>query len=333
MAKNNFRTDRDLNRVTLHRMHRIFERIRAGDYPNRRKLADELEVSQKTIHRDIEYLKDFHGIPIEYDVHNYGYRFSGEVGEFPLLKLTEGELFAIFVAEKALEQYVGTPFEKPLRNTFKRFTAGLSGELSVQWSELQSAISFKGVEGSPVDAAVFQQLALAIRQNRDITFDYRGLKDSRHQHRHVRPYELVMAEHQWYLFAFDVGRDEIRRFVPSRLRNLQTTKTRFVKPRDFSAGKLMQHSFGIFSGGSPVSVRILFDSFASRLIRERHWHPSQQIVERNRGKLELLLTLGGFEEVERWILSWGQHARVLDPPELIARLRTSIQRCLKEYEV
>lgn len=331
MAKNKLRTDRDLNRATLHRLHRIFERIRAGDRPNRRKLAEELEVGESTIHRDVEFMKIFLHLPIEYDTHRYGYFFSTPVSHFPLLKLTEGELFAIFVGEKALEQYVGTPFEKPLRNTFKKFTAGLSGELSFQWSELQSAISFKSIEVNPVDAQVLQLLVMAVRQRCEITFNYRGLKDKRFAPRRVQPYELVSADHQWYLFAFDPMRKDIRKFVPGRMKAVQRTKTRFVKPKDFSAIKQLQNSFGVFSGGSPKTIQILFDHFAAKLIRERNWHPSQHITERKGGKLELSMVLGGFEEIERWLLSWGKHAQVLSPPELIERLKVTMTKCLHQY--
>ena len=52
-------------------------------------------------------MKDLMKLPIKYDVHRLGYCFSSPVSDFPLLKLTEGELFAIFVGEKALEQYPG----------------------------------------------------------------------------------------------------------------------------------------------------------------------------------------------------------------------------------
>jgi proteasome accessory factor B len=129
-------------------------------------------VSEKTIHRDIEFMRERMNLPIEYDPHHYGFHFSEPVSHFPLLHLTEGELFAVFVAEKALEQYVGTPFEKPLKNTFDKFTAGLSGELSVHWTELQNAISFKSIDVNAVDARLFQALVLAVRQHREITFDY-----------------------------------------------------------------------------------------------------------------------------------------------------------------
>ena len=248
-----------------------------------------------------------------------------------MLKLTEGELFAIFVGEKALEQYVGTPFEQSLRTTFKKFTAGLSGELSFQWSELQNAISFKSIEVNPVDVRLMQNLILSIRKRCEIHFDYRGLKDECFQRRRVRPYELVCGDHQWYLFALDVECNDIRRFVPGRMKNLCSTDSTFVKPRDFSASKHLQNSFGIFSGGKPVTIQIAFDRFASQLVRERQWHSSQRITEHQDGTLELCFTLGGFEEIERWILSWGEHARVMAPPELIARLKTTMKKNLAQY--
>jgi predicted DNA-binding transcriptional regulator YafY len=331
MPKENFRTGRDLNRVTLHRIHRIFERIRAGDFPNRPALAKEIQVSKKTIYRDIEFMKDFMNLPIVFNTQRRGYYFTTPVSNFPLLKLTEGELFAIFVGEKALEKYVGTPYEKQLRNTFKKFTAGLSDELSFQWSELQNAISFKSIEGSPVDVGAMQQLVLAIRQRREVTFSYRGLKNTRFEHRRVQPYELVSVDHQWYLFAFDMVSKEVKKFVPGRMKTIHTTSVSFVKPKDFSATKHLQNSFGVFSGGKTNTIQILFDRFASRLIRERHWHPSQRITEHKGGKLELSLVLGGFEEIERWLLSWGDRARVISPPELINRLKATMSKCLAQY--
>jgi predicted DNA-binding transcriptional regulator YafY len=331
MPKKLLRTDRDLNRVTLHRIHRIFERIRSGDFPNRATLAKEIQVSKKTIYRDIEFMKDFMILPIEFNAHHRGYQFSTSVSNFPLLKLTEGELFAIFVGEKALEHYVGTPYEGQLRSTFKKFTAGLSDELSFQWSELQNAISFKSIEVNPVDVRVMQQLVLAIRRRREITFDYRGLMNERFKHRRVHPYELVSVDHQWYLFALDLASKELKKFVPGRMKVLHSTSVTFVKPKDFSAMKHLQNSFGVFSGGKPKVIRIHFDRFGAQLVRERHWHPSQRITELKGGRLELSLVLGGFEEIERWLLSWGEHAQVVAPPELISRLRATMRKCLTNY--
>jgi len=79
-------------------------------------------------------------------------------------------------------------------------------------------------------------------------------------------------------------------------------------------------------------VKIRFDSFASRLVRERDWHPTQKIREIKGGGIELEMTLGALEEIERWILSWGDHAEVLGPKALIdsvtKRIR-SMQQCYR----
>ena len=64
-----------------------------------------------------------------------------------------------------------------------------------------------------------------------------------------------------------------------------------------------------------------FDPFSARLVAERKWHESQRIQEKADGSIILELELGGLEEIERWILSWGKHARVLAPKELAARIR------------
>ena len=276
-------------------------------------------------------MKDLMELPIEYDVHRLGYYFSSPVSDFPLLKLTEGELFAIFVGEKALGQYIGTPYEKPLRNTFEKFTAGLSGELYFQWTELQNAISFKSIEANTVDARVFQQLVIAIRQRCEVVFDYQGLKDTKFKGGRVHADDLVSAENQWDLFALDVKSQKIKRFVPGRMRALQTTKTSFLKPNGFSVAKELENSFSIFSGSRPTTVEIVFDRFAGRLVRERHWHSSQHLTELKGGKVKLSLVVGGFEEIERWLLSWGDHAQVLSPPELIHRLQATMTRCLEIY--
>ena len=77
-------------------------------------MARELEVSTKTIHRDLEFMRDRLNLPLEYDGSRNGYFYHGEVSSFPTLQITEGEIFALVVAEKALQQYRGTSFEKPL---------------------------------------------------------------------------------------------------------------------------------------------------------------------------------------------------------------------------
>ncbi len=107
-----------------------------------------------------------------------------------------------------------------------------------------------------------------------------------------------------------------------RIRNVRASKTKFRRPIDFSIGRFLEQSFGVFAKPSKAkhTIRIVFDAFAASRIQERQWHPSQKIKQLRDGGIELSLSLGNLEEIERRVLSWGTHAQVLAPSELKERL-------------
>ena len=87
------------------RMHRL---IQSGKFPNCRKLSEELEVCAKTIQRDIDFMRYRLQLPIEYDQLKFGFFYTEPVEAFPAMEMSEGELVALLVAEKALGQHRGT---------------------------------------------------------------------------------------------------------------------------------------------------------------------------------------------------------------------------------
>ena len=85
----------------------------------------------------------------------------------------------------------------------------------------------------------------------------------------------------------------------------------------------------VFALGIRHRVRIHFDAFAAGLVSERQWHPSQKMRPLADGELELSIELGSLEEVERWVLSWGEHATVLEPAELKRRIHRVAEAIVK----
>ena len=116
--------------------------LSAGRYPNCSLLALEFEVSTKTIQRDVDFMRDQLVLPIEYDRARHGFAYAGAVGQFPLITVSEGELVALLVAQKAVEQYRGTSYEKPLQTAFQKLVSSLGDEASVSLHELSEAVSF-----------------------------------------------------------------------------------------------------------------------------------------------------------------------------------------------
>ena len=319
---------RQFSRPPLERMMRLHQKLLAGEFPNCRTVSVELEVSNKTIQRDVDFMRDRLGLPIIYDQAHCGFIYTEAVTHFPSVDVSEGEVVALFVAQKALEQYRGTSFEKPLRTAFEKITEGLQERIGLSLGDVDLAISFRGLGGSVTDLELFDVVSRAVIASSELKFDYKKLGSLEHQERRVQPYHLGSVENQWYLFAFDLDREEFRTFALPRMLGVKNTKKHFHRRADFSIGKYLGDSFGVFKGASRHVVRIHFDAFASDLVSERQWHSSQKLKVLSDGEMELSMTLGSLEEIERWILSWGIHARVLEPEELRARLCRSAEAIL-----
>ncbi|MGZ4985429.1 MAG: helix-turn-helix transcriptional regulator [Chthoniobacterales bacterium] len=319
------------SRPPLERMMRIHAQLKAGEFPNCRKIAEEIEVSSKTIQRDIDFMRDRLGLPIEYDPLRFGFYYTQEVASFPSIEVSEGEVAALFVAQKALAQYRGTPFERPLRSAFRKIADGLRERVSFSWSDMEEAISFHSVGASVADLELFEKVSRAVLQSVELEFEYRKLNSKGYEPRRVRPLHIACLENQWYLFAEDLERKDLRTFALPRMRKIYLTSRHFQRPANFSISKVLSGSFGVFEGGKKHRIRLKFDAFAARLVSERTWHDSQRFRQAKGGSAVLELELGGLEEIERWVLSWGSHVRVLEPKALIERVRAQARAVARLY--
>src|SRR5689334_23123325 len=142
------------SRPPLERMLRIHQIVQAGRFPNATVLAAELEVSTKSIHRDLEFMRDRLQLPLEFDRRRFGYHYTEEVSSFPTVQITEGELFALVVAEKALQQYRGTSFEKPLLSAIRKMQQSLPTTISLDLADVERTISFRTRAEPVVDLGI-----------------------------------------------------------------------------------------------------------------------------------------------------------------------------------
>ena len=107
----------------------------------------------------------------------------------------------------------------------------------------------------------------------------------------------------------------------------------FQKPKDFSVAKYLRGSLTVMSGRNDFEVVIEFDAWATDLLRGRLWHSSQQVTELPGGESRMRMRLSGLEEVERWVLSWGTHATVIQPQLLVERVGAIVRALSGRYEM
>lgn len=316
------------SRAPLERMIRIHQAIQSGTFPNARRLAAELEVSTKSVHRDLDFMRDRLELPVEYDARRFGYCYTQEVGVFPSLKITEGELFALLVAEKAVHQYRGTNFEKPLLSALRKMAASLPDTVSLHLADWDQTISFRTSAEPILNLGTFDALAKATARREQLEITYRKPGRPHPDQRIIDPYHLTNINGEWYLFAFDHLRQGLRTFVPARIGSIRRTGERFERPARFSVDQQLRDSFGVHSGEGQFTVIVRFTPRVADYIREKRWHPSQQLVVRREGEVELQLQLSSLVEIQRWILGWGGEAVVLSPPELVEGVRAAAQLIL-----
>ncbi len=308
-------------------MLRIHQALQAGGFPNASKLAREVEVSTKTIHRDIEFMRDRLNLPIEFAPSNNGYFYNGEVSAFPTMQITEGEIVALVVAEKALQQYRGTSFEKPLLSAIKKMEQALPDTISLNLADIEQTISFRTRAEPILNLAVFDALAKAVAQRQQLELHYRKPGHPAEK-RLVDAYHLANINGEWYLFAYDHARHDLRTFVPARIQSVKPTGKTFERTQNFSLEKRLRDSFGVYSGAGEFEVVVRFNARAADYIREKKWHSSQTLRELKGGGTELKMKLSSLAEVQRWVLSWGGDAMVLKPKELVESVRAAARKIL-----
>ena len=310
----------------------IDREIRSGRAPNCRVLAERLEVCRRTVLRDVDFLRYDLGAPVEYDAARRGYVYTEPNWSMPSIRISEGELFSILVAEKALEAYAGTPWSGTLKKVFGRMVGGLPHRIEVAPQELLHRVSFDPNAAMVVDADVLEAVGDAIKHNRTLRMTYYALWRDEVREYTIDPYVLRHARGAWYLAARDHRTDHVPLFNVSRIRRIEPTPRTFsYEASAFDSEEYFGSTFGTYQTAERIRVIVEFSGPAARLVAERHWHSSQKLTPLRDGRLRLEVTVAHLDDVWPWVLSWGEGARALAPKSLVKLLAEKTAAVAKLY--
>lgn len=301
-----------------------------------RELAEEHGVTQRTIRRDLDTLRQA-GFPLEETRAEHGrklWKLASGVSH-PAMALCWDEAAALFLARQHLEPLAGTPLWDAAQRAFRKIRATL-GDGAIRYLE-KIADKFHRTTVGRGDYAkkgeAIDQLMLAIEDRRITFLTYHSSSSTEPVTYEIYPYGIVFHRHSLYLVARSVSHNEIRHFKIDRVESVELDPLKFQPPDDFDLQQHLADSFGIYQGdpGQTHHVRIRFTPQVARYVKESHWHPTQQLTNQPDGGLLFEVTLGSLEEIQSWTLSFGRHAEVLEPTELRDRVAVELREACGQY--
>src|SRR3954451_2208362 len=179
------------------------------------ELADRLEVSHRTIRRDVDRLREL-GYPVEASTGPFGgYRLRAGTAMPPLL-LDDDQAGAIAVGWRPPAGASVTGIEETAIRALVKLEQVLPSHLRRRVNALQSVTSTLPASGPRVDPQALTTIAGACRDQERLRFAYRDRDDSESR-RTVEPHSLVNLGRRWYLVAWCCDREDWRTFRADRI--------------------------------------------------------------------------------------------------------------------
>jgi predicted DNA-binding transcriptional regulator YafY len=216
------------------------------DWPGE-ELARRLEVSGRTVRRDVERLRGL-GYPVDATTGpDGGYRLASGTAMPPLL-LDDEEAVAIAVGLRTAAGTSVAGIEETSVRALVKLEQVLPAHLRRRVQALGAATATLGPAGPQVDPQALTVIAAACRDHERLRFGYEA-RDGARTRREVEPHSLVNLGRRWYLAAWDCGRDDWRTFRLDRLDRPTPAGGRFT-PRDVPGGDVAAWVASNLRGGT-----------------------------------------------------------------------------------
>ncbi|TDQ45531.1 helix-turn-helix transcriptional regulator [Actinorugispora endophytica] len=287
------------------------------------ELADRLGVSPRTVRRDVDKLRLL-GYPIDaFSGVGGGYRLAAGASLPPLL-LDDEEAVAVAVGLRTAAGGAVTGIAETSVRALAKLDQVLPSRLRRQVAALGSALVTIPVPGPTVAPSTLTAIASAVRDHVRLRFDYVA-RDGAESVRDAEPYRLVHDGRRWYLFAWDTGREDWRRFRVDRLSPRVPTGPRFV-PRRLPAEDPADY----------LSAGAAWGRYRHRAVLTMYG-PARDVVEEvppSLGVVEpvdddtcvLYIGSDSLDHLAVWVAAFGFEFEVREPPELVEHLRTLTAR-------
>ena len=320
-----------MNISRIYRLLRVVTLLQSGRCYSARELAEELQVSRRTVFRDLNMLEMAH-IPYYFDSDRGGYRINQNFF-LPPVNLTLGEALAVLMLTGRLTNAGELPLlahgtqaaaklQSVLPARVRRHVGDVLDHLSVR---LGPVASHEGLDST------FQLLSSAIAARNVCRIVYISFADRRQLELTIHPLRLLFHSRAWYLLGFTPKYEQVRTYKLGRIRSLAVGQETFQPPRDVDLDHPFGQAWSMIPEGRVYDVHLRFSPIVAGNVAEVRWHRSQQVEWKDDGSIDFRVTVDGLGEISWWILGYGEQVEVLAPAALRERVAATASAVAGKY--
>lgn len=320
----------------------------------RLELHDDL-LSDSSLRRDFRYMKNELGAPLAYDKKRHGWHYTKPF-KLPAEGFSDDEILYLelmksLVNQNSNDDFLYKAFYKllnkiiPERQAEKEPLKQIQGDNiqphgdSLRHAEFVSASILDRFYIAPrpkqlIDKGVVEKILEAIKNNYLLDFNYFSKWEPEERHRKIMPFQLVFDSGSMYLYAASSNPrvPGPRLYKLSKMHNVELIKSRtFELPANYRFRENFEEGrFGAFQYDEAYDFKLEFSGEARSTVRECVWSDNQ-IVEENQkeGTTVISFTSSQWIPIFRWLLSFGENARPLEPDWLVEQWKESIEKMYK----
>ncbi|MEF9881158.1 helix-turn-helix transcriptional regulator [Streptomyces sp. P9-A4] len=280
------------------------------------ELADRLGISERTLRRDVERLREL-GYPVGAARGTDGGYQLAPGAVLPPLLLDDEEAVALAVGVGDAAQSGIAGMEEASLRALTKLVRVLPPRLRTRVDALRAVTVSAGTSGPVVGAGVLTAVAQACRDEERLRFGY-AARGAAPAEREVEPHRVVALGGRWYLVAYDLGRHDWRSFRLDRLTGPRATGARF-RPRALPAEDAVAFVRTASGAPAPYTVEVLVHAPSSRVRQVvGHWGTVEQLGQ---DSCRLTMTSTTLDWPTQALGNLGAEFEVLGPPEFAAHVR------------
>jgi predicted DNA-binding transcriptional regulator YafY len=276
------------------------------------------------------------GVPLKFVPENEpggpGYIVPRDTYFLPHLSLTNAEAAILAMAGRFVLAGAAGPVSDALQSALRKlqFDSSIPGDIR-ETAEEHFLFHRIGGAGSEEERQNLRNLTNAVLGRHTVKFSYYSIRPDKTERREVEPYGVGFSGGHWYLVGHDLKRREIRMFRADRIRGdierarPATALPEFDVPEDFQIQDHISRPPWLYGDAEPMTVRIQLDADVAFMVR-MHPAPDDAWEDSADGSGTLARKATNPDALLNWVLGFGRHATVIDPPEFRARVVETLKR-------